>query len=90
MPITDKIRQRLLPEQRHATGHPYRLLTKTTHLVYWHHQPCTAQGGKQRFAERTGVNYPLWRIQTFQRRQRFTVITKLAVVIIFNNPRLGM
>jgi hypothetical protein len=64
------------------------LSAKALDEALWNHQITDANSRRQHLAEGARKKSPLASIETFQRWQRFAVIAKLAVVIVFDNPGL--
>src|SRR6266513_2472808 len=57
--------------------------------IWRHHCATDPHGRKDCFAKRPNVNHATALIETLQRSERATSITKLAVVIILDNPRVA-
>ena len=88
MPFVEKGGEDLLRQHRLAAGGNVRAVGKGPDGAGGHHHVAQAQRRHDGFTEGAHKNHPVVPIETFQRRQHLAGVVKLAVVIVFDNPRL--
>src|SRR5262249_7128172 len=90
MSLLEEISERDLIEARGAKSRDERLLSERVDERLRHDQVAEAERGKENLAERADVDDAACPVEAPQRRQRRALVPELAVVIVLEDPRIGL